>query len=133
MTRADNSAFLAQANARRHEAALRAAHQAIERLQSEGRAVSFGALARTAGVSRGWLYRQEELKALVLRLRTETDHATTLPAQRASNDSLRQRIDAMRAEVSRLRAENSALREQLARRLGLRRAQADIHALGEPR
>jgi hypothetical protein len=36
MTRADNSAFLAQAGARRHQAALPAAHHAIEQLQTPG-------------------------------------------------------------------------------------------------
>ena len=45
MTRADNSSFLAQANARRHQAALLAAHHAIEQLQRQGQAVSFSTVA----------------------------------------------------------------------------------------
>jgi hypothetical protein len=53
MTRADNSAFLTQANTRRHEAALAAAHHAINQLRREGKLVSYAAVAHSAGVSRG--------------------------------------------------------------------------------
>lgn len=120
---ADNSAFLAAANARRHEAALAAAHDAIERLGREGRSVNFGAVAKAAGVSRAWLYREPEIRELVARLRAAPTRATARAAQRASTDSLHQRLDTARDEITRLRAENSALREQLARRLGAQRAQ----------
>ena len=51
MTRADNSAFLIQANTRRHEAALAAAHHAINQLRREGKLVSYAAVAHAAGVS----------------------------------------------------------------------------------
>jgi hypothetical protein len=132
-TRADNSSFLLQANARRHEATLAAAHDAIAQLGREGRAVSFGAVARTAGVSRTWLYRQEQIRHLIGRLRAEGPPATALTAQRASADSLRQRLDTARAEITRLRAENNALHDQLARHLGLRRAESDNHPAGERR
>ena len=53
MTRADNSAYLAQASTRRHQAALSAAHHAIQELQRQGQAVSFSTVAQSAGVSRG--------------------------------------------------------------------------------
>ena len=45
MNRADNSAFLAQANARRHQAALAAAHHAIDQLRREGKPVTYAAVA----------------------------------------------------------------------------------------
>jgi hypothetical protein len=48
MRRADNSAFLAQANARRHQAALSAAHHAIRQLQRQGRPVTFSTVAQSA-------------------------------------------------------------------------------------
>ena len=47
MRRADNSAFLAQANARRHQAALSAAHHAIQQLQRQGRPVTFSTVAQS--------------------------------------------------------------------------------------
>jgi hypothetical protein len=69
MTHTDNSSFLAQANARRHQAALSAARHAIEQLQRQGKPVNFSAIAQTAGVSRGWLYRQDQIRDIIGRLR----------------------------------------------------------------
>ena len=121
MTRADNSAFLAQANARRHQAALAAARHAIEQLRREGKPVNYAAVAHAAGVSRTWLYRQDQIRDLISQLRKHEPPAAALTAQRASTDSLRQRLDTARAEITRLRAENRSLRDQLARQLGLQR------------
>ena len=133
MARADNSSFLAQANARRHQAALAAARQAIQQLQRQGQAVNFSTVAQSAGVSRGWLYRQDQIRDLIGRqqaLKPPTARRTT--AQRATADSLRQRLDAARTEINRLRAENRSLREQIARHLGLQRTQHGEHTSAEP-
>ena len=124
MPRADNSAFLAQANARRHQAALAAARHAIEQLQREGTAINYTAIAHSAGVSRSWLYRQSQIRDLISQLRHQHAPAATLTAQRASADSLRQRLDTARTEITRLRAENRSLRDQIARQLGLQRTQS---------
>jgi chromosome segregation ATPase len=122
MTRADNSAYLAQANARRHQAALAAAHHAIKQLQREGKAINYTTVALSAGVSRTWLYRQDQIRDLINQLRHQRQPpAAALAAQRASTSSLRQRLDTARAEITRLRAENRSLREQIARQLGLQR------------
>jgi hypothetical protein len=67
MARADNSSFLAQANARRHQAALLAARLAIQELQRQGQPVNFSTVAQSASVSRGWLYRQDQLRDLISR------------------------------------------------------------------
>ncbi len=132
MTRADNSAYLAQANARRHQAALAAARHAIEQLQREGTAINYTAIARTAGVSRTWLYRQDQIRDLISRQRALQPPAARITAQRATADSLRQRLDTARAENTRLRAENRSLRDQLARHLGLQRTQHAKDTPGEP-
>jgi hypothetical protein len=128
MNRADNSAYLAQANARRHQAALAAAHHAIEQLQHEGKTINYTTVARTAGVSRPWLYRQDQIRDLISQLRPQHAPAVPLAAQRPSSDSLRQRLDTARAEITRLRAENRSLRDQIARQLGLQRTQ---HTTGQ--
>jgi regulator of replication initiation timing len=121
MTHTDNSSFLAQANARRHQAALSAARHAIEQLQRQGKPVNFSAIAQSAGVSRGWLYRQDQIRDIIGRLRRLDPPAARITAQRASAESLRQRLEAARAEITRLRAENHSLREQIARHIGLQR------------
>ena len=124
MTRADNSAYLAQANARRHQAALLAAHHAIEQLQRQGRPVTFSTVAQSAGVSRGWLYRQDQIRDLISgQQELKPPASRRIATQRATADSLRQRLDAARAEITRLRAENRTLPDQLARHLGLQRTQ----------
>ncbi len=85
MTRADNTRFLTQAAARRHQAALAKASQAIERLDRASQPVTFSAVAATAGVSRAWLYRNPATRDLITRLRTEPARAaTTRAAQPAS-------------------------------------------------
>jgi hypothetical protein len=117
MNQADNTRFLAQAAARRHQAALAKASHAIERLDRSGQPVTFSAVAAAAGVSRAWLYRDPEIRNLIEQLRG-TPQTTTRDAHRASADSLRQRLDAARADITRLRAENAALRDQLARHFG---------------
>jgi hypothetical protein len=123
MTRADNTRFLTQAAARRHQAALAKASQAIERLDRASQPVTFSAAAAAAGVSRAWLYRNPATRDLITRLRTEPARAaTTRAAQRASAESLRARPDAAHKEITRLRAENAALRQQAAHRTGQQRA-----------
>jgi hypothetical protein len=124
MTSPDHS-FLAEANARRHQAALAAAHDAIERLDRDGHTVSFGAVAHAAGVSRAWLYRQAELRQIIERLRKAPPPTTAQSTRRAGTDSLRQRLDTAKVEIARLRADNSALRDQLAHHLGAQRARHD--------
>jgi hypothetical protein len=83
--------------------------------------VNFSAIAQSAGISRGWLYRQDQIRDIIGRLRRLDPPAARVTAQRASAESLRQRLDAARAEITRLRAENHSLREQLARHIGLQR------------
>jgi hypothetical protein len=82
MNRSDNSAFLAQANARRRQAALAAAHHAIDQMRREGKPVIYAAVAHAAGVSRTWLYSQEQIRDLISDLRQHEPPAAALTAQR---------------------------------------------------
>ena len=117
---------LREAAQARHDATLRRATTALQRLARRGEPVTFRRLAETAGVSRSWLYRQPQLRDEITRLRdTSTGRPGTLPAaERATTDSLRQQLRAYRDEVTRLRTENQELRDQLARHLGAARAAA---------
>lgn len=124
MTRADNTRHLLQSASDRHHDALSRARAAIETLDRNGEPTTFTTVALRAGVSRGWLYRQAELREAILTLRTDRQATgPLLPAtQRATVDSLRQRVDGLRAEIARLREENAQLRERVARYLGEQRA-----------
>ena len=124
MSRADNSHHLQRAAAARHDAAVTRARSSVEQLDRAGSAITFTAVARAAGVSRGWLYNQTDLRATItgLRRNDNTPAVTLTPAaQRATSDSLRQRLDGARHEITRLRTDNANLREQLARSLGEQR------------
>lgn len=118
---------LREAAQARHDATLRRAEQALERLTRRGEPVTYRHVAEVAGVSRSWLYQQHELRQQIDELR---DHATTraraaVPsAERATADSLRQQLHTYREEITRLRQENQQLREQLARRLRAERTAA---------
>ena len=124
MTRADNTRFLAQATAERHQATLRKASDAIAApATAQGQPVNFSAVAAAAGVSRTWLYRHDRHPRpdQPHTLRSHRSPRPRATAQRATTDSLRPRLDAARAEITRLRAENTTLRDQAARHLGEQR------------
>lgn len=117
---------LREAAQARHEATLRRAEDTLRHLARRGEPVTFRRVAEQAGVSRSWLYRQNELRRQIDHLRdTAVTRGPALPsAERATADSLRQQVRTYRDEIARLRAENQALREHLARRLGADRTDA---------
>ena len=122
MSRADNTLHLRRAAADRRAAATRRTIAAIEEFNRIGSSVTVAGVASAAGVSRSWLYEQPDLLAAALRLRERISSDTRVPAaQRATDESVRQRLDAARAEIERLRSENASLRDQVARALGEQR------------
>ena len=108
---------------RRNDAVERAT-TALADLNQGSHPVTFNAVAETANVSRSWLYTQPALRETIASLRTGHTRASpsTPAAQRATAESLRQRLDTTRQDVTRLRAENQTLRDQLALALGEQRA-----------
>ena len=99
------------------------ATQALQRLHATGQPITFAHVARTANVSRSWLYRQPDLRAEINRLRrVATTQAVPIPpAERGSTESLQQRLNAALDEITRLKADNHHLREHLAQHLGHQR------------
>jgi len=121
--RADNTAHLARAARARTEAARRRAIEAICRLDRDGQDITVGSVARTAEVSRSFLYRHHDLLAQIHRLRQARPAAGRLPwALRATAESQHARAEALRAEIGRLTEENRWLRQQAETLLGERRA-----------
>lgn len=120
--RAYNTRFIVQAARQRSQATRQRAIQALQEAAAAGGPSTFDAVARAAGVSRSWLYGQPDLREQITRLRALSARAPSpapFPArQRASDASLRQRLEATTVEMRRLRQENQHLREQLARALG---------------
>jgi ATP/maltotriose-dependent transcriptional regulator MalT len=123
--RADNSHHIVAAARRRATATRRRATAALRRMDNEGQPISFDALAREAKVSRSWLYAQPDLRAEIERLRARRDPAPArerLPdRQRASEASLRQRLQIMSERNRQLEIENRQLHQALAVALGEQR------------
>jgi hypothetical protein len=121
VTRADNTSNLLRAAADKRNSATRRAIAVIEEFARTGAHISVAVVGHTAGVSRGWIYKQPDLLAEIDRLR---HHATVVPipaAQRATDNSVRQQLDAAHDQIRRLRAEVATLRDQGARTLGEQR------------
>jgi hypothetical protein len=119
--RADNSIHLTTAAKQRHEYTRAKAIAALHELDQAGTTITFEAVADRAGVSRSWLYTQPDLKDEIRRLRAirhQTPTDTTPSTQRASDASLRQRLDIATRRNRELAEENQRLRRQLAHALG---------------
>jgi len=126
--RADNSRHIISAARNRAERTRERAITALRRMEASGQPVSFDAVARSASVSRSWLYAQDDLKAEISRLRAARTPARpriTVPArQRATEASLLRRLEAAASRISHLEQENQRLRDGLAHSLGQERAAA---------
>jgi hypothetical protein len=123
--RADNSHHLRAAARQRADATRRRAIAALRRLDATGRLVTMESVAREAGVSRSWLYGQADLRTEIQRLRAgqgQPSHVAIPARQRATDASLRQRLQVANQRLRRLVEENRRLREQLASVLGELRA-----------
>jgi hypothetical protein len=124
--RADNSHHVIAAARRRAVATHKRAVAALHRMDTAGLQITFDTLAREARVSRSWLYKQPDLRAEIERLRTR--QAAGSPSrpipdrQRASDPSLRQRLELATTRIRQLETDNKQLRYALAQALGERRA-----------
>ncbi|HXO51927.1 MAG TPA: DUF6262 family protein [Mycobacterium sp.] len=119
--RADNSIHITTAAKQRHEYTRAKAIAALHELDQAGTAITFEAVADHAGVSRSWLYTQPDLNDEIRRLRSMRHRTPTTPTpsrQRASEESLRQRLDIATRRNRELAEENQRLRRQLAQALG---------------
>jgi len=123
--RADNSQHLIAAARRRSERTRQQALSALRRLDATGAPITFEAVAREAGVSRSWLYTQDDLRAEIGRLRERHRPSSPTPStpdrQRASTTSLLRRLEVATERAQRLEQENRQLHEALAHALGTTR------------
>ena len=132
--RPDNTAPLVTAARKRHELTRSKAIRALRELERAGTPVTFETIARTAGVSRSWLYAQSDIRAQAERLRDTTQRAPSPPvpaAQRASGASLLRRLAEANQRNRQLAVENTRLRRQLAHALGDQRSAGQSASHGD--
>ena len=119
--RADNTGPLISTAQRRRELTRAKAIKALRELDHAGTPVTFETVARAGGVSRSWLYSQRDSRIEIERLRAATRRAPSPPiptSQRASDDSLRHRLQEANKRNRGLAEDNARLRRQLAHALG---------------
>jgi hypothetical protein len=129
---ADNTHHLLAASRRRSEQTRRRAAAALRHLDATGAPITFPNVARHAGVSRSWLYTQDDLRAEIQRLRRPTTPTAVPDRQRATDTSLLRRLDAATARLRHLETENRQLRDALAHALGDRRTADILGTTGRP-
>jgi len=91
--KADNTAHLVAAAARRRQATLRRAGDAIDQLLAAGAPVSIASVSHAARVSRSWLYAETPIRDRIHAASNDHAAATTPVPQRASDASLRRRLE----------------------------------------
>lgn len=128
--RADNSHYIVASAQRRATATRRRAVATLRRMENAGQWISFDSVAREARVSRSWLYKQPDLRSEIERLRDRQNPSPIdqrVPVrQRASDASLRRRLEVATQRNSELETENRQLRAALAIALGEQRVAAVI-------
>jgi hypothetical protein len=132
--RPDTTAIVTAAR-RRRELTRAKAIRALHELDRAGTPITFEVVARTAGVSRSWLYAQADIRVEVQRLRAATQRAPSAPipaSQRASETSAHARLQAALERNHTLAQENQRLRRQLAQALGERRQSSSEQATRRP-
>jgi transposase-like protein len=130
--RADNSWHVIKAAQQRAEQTRRRAVAALRRMDSTGKPITFESVARQAGVSRSWLYAQQDLRIEVERLRArrrpQPSEAALPERQQASSPSLLRRLEAATERIRRLEQDNQELRDALAQALGDHRTSSILGA-----
>lgn len=132
---ADLGGRLAEHARARHEQTLQRARTALAAMTTNGEPVTIARLAAQAAVSRAWIYTQPELRDQIEQARSNAARPGAPGRQasnRASEDSLRRRLELAHQRISQLRAENQQLRQDLAIAHGHLRAGAQARGGTRP-
>jgi hypothetical protein len=117
--RADNTAHLRAAVARRQRNTQHRAQTVLAELQAAAEPLTVAKLAKMAGVARSWIYTQPEL---LQQIRQQHPAERRRPPAAASDASWQQRLEVAHQRIRDLTAENKKLRDQLAKAHGALRA-----------
>jgi Family of unknown function (DUF6262) len=113
MPRADNTRFLVEASHQRSQHTRRLAEQTITAAGQRGQRPTVAGIARTAGVSRSWLYPQGDLIQAINQLQQRRPATTRTGPHPASVESLQRRLDMAVARNKQLRQQVADLTRRL--------------------
>lgn len=124
--RADNSSHLRIAAAERSRHTRERAEQAITAAKASARPITVAALARSAGVTRSWIYTQPDLITQIAELNCGAGSRPPAPPSAASEQSWKNRVELAHHRITELTEQNAQLRHQLALAHGQLRHQATV-------
>jgi hypothetical protein len=106
---------LKDAAERKRQDALCRTDQAIHRLIKQGKRINFPSVALEAGVSVTYLYKYNELRERIQRLRNQQEPTVDKSSltQPATDNSKAAIIQNLKQEIHKVRAENRGLRDQI--------------------
>lgn len=120
MTHPRNTAGLKENAEMKRQATLAKAETAIQRLIGENQPITFDGVAQAAGISRAWLYKEPEMRARLLSLRSQNQPRPSVPTvQRATDASKDAMLYALREQVRKYRKENEEVKRQIEVAYGL--------------
>jgi hypothetical protein len=113
MKQPDNTAFLRAAAQERSLQTRSKAEATLRAAQTTNGPVTFAGIARSAGVSRSWLYTQSDLVNTIDQLRGRAHSPKRTGQQPASDASLKRRLETALHRLKELRATNADLTRRL--------------------
>ncbi|KAI9129804.1 DUF6262 family protein [Acaryochloris sp. CCMEE 5410] len=113
-----NTKGLQQTNQQKRLDAFAKVERAIKQLSRQQLPINFESVAKAAGVSRSWLYKQPDLKERILHLR-EQQTSSDSPPIKASDSSKDAMIRTLRQQVQQTNQENTVLLKRIEVAYGL--------------
>lgn len=109
----DSSEVLRAAAAAKKATAYAKAMRAITAMRARGQTINFNTVAKEAGVSKGYLYRQPDLKRLIADERPAPSVVTRSRQEGATRDKVaEQKLRLAMDAIKRLKEENETLRKE---------------------
>lgn len=116
--RTDNTHHLLAAARQRSDKTRQQVEEALKQLDQTTQPTTVSELARTAGVSRSWLYTQPDLLEQLQQRKRPGKTSPAGSSVRASETSMHRRLQLAHQRIRQLTDENRRLQEQLARAHG---------------
>jgi Mg2+ and Co2+ transporter CorA len=116
--RTDNTHHLLAAARQRSNKARQQAEEALKQLDQTTQPATVSELARTAGVSRSWLYTQPDLLQRLQQRKQPGKAPPTGSSVRTSEASMQRRLQLAHQRIQQLTDENRRLQDRLARAHG---------------
>lgn len=116
MSHKRNTSGLKSNALKKKEAALKKTDEAIRRLLKKKDTINFNTVSEEAGVSKAWLYKENDISERIKRLRDKPSNQKSVTANnatKASDASKNSLITTLKTKVKELECENIELKKQL--------------------